>query len=468
MTVPIDVDFERAKLARDAKLAQQGEKAKSSPKKGREQPDILLPLAALVPQAIEQSARRQRGDEVPVQTPWPALNNTLGGGLWAGLHVLCAGTGVGKTQLSLQLASHCAPMGTPVALVALELDEPQLALRLLAEHCRVSWSRAYHGNVTDPELERMRASADAVGALPIYSDFGDAHGWPSLRLERIAQELHKRHPKGPALIVLDFLQLVASDDASSRVDLRERIGVAAYRARNIARRYRVSVLVISSTARNNYDALNAKMSKAGLVTERKGNSLRRAVLYPDALIGTGKEAGEIEYAADSVTVLMRPVLTAGACDVEIDGKRDQGAKIIVAATVKVRAGAPSWFALSFHMGRFESLSEDACNSIAGGSDGEDKTRDDPLELTRAIVGAVAEQSFSSASKLYEYLRNTGHAHRRQDVLAAVKRATADGHVQYHPIDKRYLPGKPLPSERTTDATPDPQPESEGYEQEQLF
>jgi replicative DNA helicase len=461
---PVDLDLERAKREKERQREQNGKgKPKAQPK---EPPDPLVHISALEPGAIEQCMRRKRGDEIPVESPWAALNNTLGGGLWAGLHVLVAGTGVGKTQLSLQIASHCAARGTPVGLVVLELDESQLLHRLREETCRVSWSRAFYGHISDAEATRLQQPSTA--GIPIYADFGDAHGWPSTRLEHVAYHLRKRHPTGPALIVLDFLQLVASDGPDSRIDLRERIGIAAYRARNVARRFGVSVLVISSTSRESYKTLNEKMSKAGLVTERRGHTTRRAVLYPDTLIGTGKEAGEIEYAADSVTVLMRPVFDASSLDPEISGRIEQGAKIIVAATVKVRAGETSWFAFAFARGRLEALSETACNSIAG--ERQQKTREDPLERVRAVVTIVQHSSASEPLPTPTAISKLMPG-RRQDTFAAIKAAIDAGHIRLNPIEKRYVLGPvPLPSpaeQPITSATPSPEGETND-EQGQLF
>jgi hypothetical protein len=168
------------------------------------------------------------------------------------------------------------------------------------------------------------------------------------------------------LIVLDFLQLVGPDPGTdSRIDLRERIGKAAYAARMVARHHGASVLVVSSTARDNYASLSGKLAKTGLVASREGPVTFRQVLNPDALIGTGKESGELEYAADTVTVLVRPQLTLGENHAEIDQLLARRGRPIVAATVKVRAGQPGWFALGFEKGVFSSLSVDAMNSLGG-------------------------------------------------------------------------------------------------------
>jgi DnaB helicase-like protein len=324
-------------------------------------------LDSITDAAIVMARRRRSGEDKPVVTPWAPFNDTLGGGLWAGAHFIVAGTGVGKSQLTFQLAARAASNGTPVGLIALELDETQLVLRLAAEGTGVPWSTVYTGKCSPEQLLRVEASAQKVRALPIMTDFGEAMGWGYERLELMAQTIRATHPTGPFLIVLDFIQLISSPPGEKETELRERIGRAGYAARNVSRKYGASVVIISSTARQNYGALNAKLSKAGIGIEpdahSRGGKLRRRIRYPDELIGLGKESGELEFSADSLSVIMRPTLDEGRYDSAVAELLARGGKLMLLATPKVRAGIPSWFALGFEQGRFSSLSDETCNSI---------------------------------------------------------------------------------------------------------
>lgn len=357
----------------------------------------LTPLSSSFARSVERGRLRQLGLERPVVSPWRELNDTLGGGFWPGLHMLVAGTGVGKTQLCLQIAVAAAKLDepAPVGLIELELDEMQLALRILGEDAGVGWSNAYLGKSSNDQYTRLEESAERLKNIPVYTDFGDAMSWGSGRLRAMAESMRKAHPVGPLLIVLDFLQLTGCDPGEERLDLRERIGRAAYQARMVSRKYGVSVIVVSSTARDNYGALSAKMDKTGLTAHQGQFSVQRQVLNPDALIGTGKESGELEYAADSVTVLIRPKLTAGQCDPVIQELHEQGGNVVIAATVKVRAGVRSWFALAFQKGRFSSLPEQVSNSLGGVKEEHEpqETADDGL--SRRVEAIV---SFLHASK----------------------------------------------------------------------
>src|SRR5258708_5859234 len=103
--------------------------------------DPSLPcLGSLLRPAIERAKRRASGEEKPIPLPLPSLGEQFAGGLWPGVHFLNAGTGVGKTQLAMQIALHAATCGVPVAYVGLELVELEIALRALGLAGGVPWA----------------------------------------------------------------------------------------------------------------------------------------------------------------------------------------------------------------------------------------------------------------------------------------------------------------------------------------
>lgn len=257
---------------------------------------------------------RASGEEKPVPVPWPDLAALWGGGLWPGAHVLVGSTGTGKTALQLQLALHAASEGVPVLYIGLELGELDLVARLVAllDEARplksagiegVHASEILQGKVPAARLEALETAAfSRLSELPFELEMGDAHGWDYMQLTPRVQALRERYKLAagaPVLVVLDYLQLVSSPEGK-REDIRERIGKAAYQARQVARNCSAAVLVTSSTARSN-DTLLKTWGKAwpnATGEVRKGEDVG---LWD--LVGLGKEAGEVEYSADSLTVM---------------------------------------------------------------------------------------------------------------------------------------------------------------------
>lgn len=392
-------DFERAQRLLAEKRAQRSGKVQPI-RPGVAVANGIGRLADLLSPAIDRAAARSRGEELPVPTQFDHLNHTLGGGLWPGNHFLVAGTGVGKSQWTFQLALHAAEAGVPVGLIALELDEMSLAIRVAAEKCGVVWSKVYNGQASHHEMAAIRATVPLLSKLDIRTDFGQAMGWGYDRLELMAKELRATKKKGPVLIVLDFIQLIAApadkDGKTRHVDLRERIGTAGYVARNVAKTYDASIIIISSTARQNYGALNERLSKTGLTVEQSG---RRIVRYPDNLIGLGKESGELEFSADSLTVLMRPTLTAGQHDDVITALLARGSKVVACVTPKVRAGIPSWFAMGFEHGRFTRLEESTINSLCRTDEPEDEESSTDAADAK-VLAAIKERHATDATNPY--------------------------------------------------------------------
>ncbi len=336
---------------------------------GFEPRDLPPRVGDVLDLALLRARRRRSKKERPLPLPWPEMARQFGGGLWPGVHVLVGATGSGKTAWALQIALHAARAGFPVGYVGLELEEMQVALRLLGETAAppVAWSRLYLGEASDDELERADHAKAALAELPLYLEMGPPSGWPTFELHRLVEAMRTAHPEpegpgsAPMLLVLDFLQLVGDEaDLSRRMDLRERIGRAAYFARDIARRYHVAVVLISSAARDKYSMLAGEIACAGLSitfdeTKHPSHVVDRPILRPDTLVGLGKESGEIEYSADSVTVAIRwpePRINVGT-----------GTTSVIFATAKGRAMGSQWCELRFNGHRF-AASHDQGRSLA--------------------------------------------------------------------------------------------------------
>lgn len=398
-----------------------------------------IEIKELIGDAMSRVDRRTAGLDKPVPTPWRQLNETMGGGLWPGAHFLVAGTGVGKSQLSFQIALHAARMGIPVGLIALELDQMQMVVRLSAEQAGLEqWSHVYNGKAGESDIARVKKAAEEVGRMSIVTDFGRAMGWSASRLAHVVETMRDRHPSGPALVVLDFVQLIAAEEGK-QIDLRERIGRAGYAARELAREKDVTVIIVSSTARENYKKLSQTMKELRLGKSPKHNGgFFRKVWAPDNLIGMGKESGELEYAADSVHVLLQPA-TPADCHEEITRTRLNG-RVVVCATVKVRAGFPSWFALGFTKGRFHELCEDAQNSIAPTEDECRKTgrpEKDVNDYIGAVVKAVkaATDNNTPLSTIKGVREVTGGNNVK--VREAIKTALEEGYIAHEdPYDSK--------------------------------
>jgi replicative DNA helicase len=307
---------------------------------------IVLPsFSEQVQPALDRVRRRFEGVEKPIPLPWPSLAAHFGGGLWPGLHFLTSGTGVGKTAFVLQVCLHAARLGIPVAYIGLELEAFQTVLRVLADQAGVRWSPLYTGQSDERStLALARAGEDLRGLdppLPLHLFAARPQGWAPSDVERIGETIRESYPEmygvgsRPILMVLDYLQIIG-DEQEHRADIRERIGRASYTMRWLASDVNTAVLAVSSVAREKYTTLATAAKVAGVTYSKdaEGRPVERFMLNPDGVVGLGKESGEIEYSADSVSALCRLPSASASYDV-------------LFLTAKGRATGAMWSPLHF-------------------------------------------------------------------------------------------------------------------------
>ena len=293
-------------------------------------------VSSFVHEAAQTMRRRARGEERPIPVPWPSVGEALGGGLWPGLHILVGNTASGKSQLALQLALEAARKGTPVLYIGLELGKTSLVARLLGLMSRKRWSQLWLGDDEDELAQVLDQHIPELESLPFHLDFGPPMGWSYDRLWETTRQIKERYDQRPPLVVLDYLQLIASPQHEPVRELRERIGRAAYCGRAVAREYKAAVLLVSSTARDNYRRLEGQkqMSKAGPTGKFPWEEPAHL------LVGAGKESGEVEFAADTVIALVR-------------GEFLDVTTLMHLAIAKIRAGKTSWQKIYFNGGWFD-------------------------------------------------------------------------------------------------------------------
>lgn len=290
--------------------------------------------------------RRCFGEERPLELPWARLNGLHGGGLYPGLHVVVGGTGSGRSQFGLQAALHAARAGVITIYVALELGHDDIAARVLGELAGLRWSDVLYGNYGDRASAELARAAETLRRLPLTIDFGGPHRWDASTLrDEIAALASERGPGtasnigASAFVVIDFLQIVGSHADTSFREPRDRIARAAYAARELARTGDVVVMAISSVAREAYpivggDRIRSFVHKDGVLSD------------VHQLVGLGKECGEIEYAADSVT------LVCSWADQLPEERAGEGSREVIFAIPKLRAGPAGWTSLRFNGSRF--------------------------------------------------------------------------------------------------------------------
>jgi len=237
------------------------------------------------------------------------------------LIIVAARPAMGKTAFALNICAHAAIQNKlPTLVVSLEMGRLELGERLLSSHAQVDSNKIRTGRGMDyRELNKLGKAFGEMQTAPIHID--DTPSRTMLQITASARRLKMR--QGLGLIMIDYIQLVDSDD--SRDSRQEQIAKISRRLKMLARELHVPVIALSQLNR--------------AVENREDRRPRMADL---------RESGAIEQDADMVLLLHRP---------EYYDPNDQPgvAEVIVA---KNRSGRTDTAKLTFikHLTRFDNLS----------------------------------------------------------------------------------------------------------------
>lgn len=236
----------------------------------------------------------------PIPTGIVAVDRMLGGGFRLGrLHVLAAGSGMGKTTLALQLAVSLSAQGHDVLYVALEQDREALTLKGVSRCTReiseadalTTWQldeadrEDCRAHLSDGQLATLELAwarhAEQTARLWIID-----HPTSIDELERIVDR-HKRLTGNTPFVVLDYLQYLRPSESQRHLSSTDRARENVARLKAIVAQHRLPMLVLSSLNRIGYNVAVAVESL--------------------------KDSGDIEFTAD-VVLGLQPIQLGAAED----------------------------------------------------------------------------------------------------------------------------------------------------------
>ena len=220
------------------------------------------PLSEALDEALAMAANayQREGGLGGISTGLIDLDRQLGGLHPSDLVILAGRPSMGKTSLATNIAFNVAksyayedqPDGTRktttggrVAFFSLEMSRDQLASRIISEVAKVSSDKIRRGQITAMEYGFMREAAAAVRQVPLEID---ATGGLSLaRLCARARRMHRK--QGLDLIVIDYLQLVTTDDRRSGDNRVQEVTAITGGLKALAKELGVPVVALSQLSR---------------------------------------------------------------------------------------------------------------------------------------------------------------------------------------------------------------------------
>ena len=202
-------------------------------------------LEDVLTQYMDQIEAMTEGEGVKYGIPssYIDLDRLLGGFQRTDLIILAARTSVGKTSFALNLAVNAAVKSQAhVAIFSLEMSAEQLASRLLSMESGVDSPRIRSGQINEQESRKLSHAMSFLADAPIWVD--DTPSIPIMELRSKARRLASE--QGVDMIIVDYLQLVVSDNNESRV---QEIGKISRDLKALARELRVPIVALSQLSR---------------------------------------------------------------------------------------------------------------------------------------------------------------------------------------------------------------------------
>jgi replicative DNA helicase len=222
----------------------------------------FVPFASALTGAVQMAAEAysRDGGLAGLSTGLMDLDRQLGGLHPSDLLILAGRPSMGKTALATNIAFNVArsyawepqpdgsrktASGGVVAFFSLEMSAEQLAMRILADASGVSGDKLRKGEIDASEFGRLRDAAIEIQEAPLYVD---ATGGLSIaKLTARARRL--KRSVGLDLIVIDYLQLVTTDNGGRDSNRVQEVSAITGGLKALAKELNVPVLALSQLSR---------------------------------------------------------------------------------------------------------------------------------------------------------------------------------------------------------------------------
>lgn len=215
-----------------------------------------------------------------LSTGFTDLDNILSGLQKSDFIVIGARPSVGKTSFALDIARNVAiKEGVPVGIFSLEMSREQVVDRLIAAQAEVDLWKLRTGRITDEiEFQMIQKALDDLSNAPIFID--DTPSPNILQMRSMARRLQIE--RGLGLIIVDYLQLIASRHSSSQTSMVQQVTEISRGLKGLARELNVPLIAISQLSRS---------------VDKRDNRIPQ--------LSDLRESGSIEQDADVVILMYR-------------------------------------------------------------------------------------------------------------------------------------------------------------------
>lgn len=276
-------------------------------------PDEVLDRARAELDTLARGRRRQNAPdfdtllettvaayEVPVATglatPWPELDDLLGGLRPGTLTIIGGRPGAGKSVLGVNIAIHAAAGRHRTLLASLEMPRSEVMDRLIANAASVNLERLMKHRLTDWDWVQVERAAHSLKDLPLRIE--DDASLSVAGIRSLARD--STRADGLHLVVVDYLQLVKP--AEAKAPREQQVAAISRSLKLLARDLEVPVVALAQVNRGPTQRANTRPAMSDL-----------------------RESGAIESDADIVMLIHHDEDTKKRGEIEIEvGKNRNG------------------------------------------------------------------------------------------------------------------------------------------------
>jgi replicative DNA helicase len=151
-----------------------------------------------------------------------------------------------NTALALNISSYIATRNVTkgaVLIFTMEMSIEQCVMRMLTSESKIDSQKLRTGNLETSDWDRLAGAADRLSVAPIYIN---DNVLTISEVRAIATKLHRQLKHGLSLVVIDYLQLMASSNKGSR---EQEVSEMATGSKQLAKDLHIPVLALSQLNR---------------------------------------------------------------------------------------------------------------------------------------------------------------------------------------------------------------------------
>jgi replicative DNA helicase len=190
-----------------------------------------------------EEAYQNKGMVTGIPTGIPKIDAELSGLHKTDFILVAARPSIGKTALALQIVDHASiDKKVPSLFISLEMEDAQLASRLVLSKSRINVSKARNGLFTDKEFPQMMHQAGFINDSKLFIE-----DCPGVTMEQIvakAKAAKSRHNIG--LLIVDYLGLVTGKGTEYEI-----VTQASKAAKKLAKQLNIPVVCLHQLNRSN-------------------------------------------------------------------------------------------------------------------------------------------------------------------------------------------------------------------------